>query len=233
GSGLQLSAGLAVWRDRAARRWPPLTVHPPRNRRFESTSLQRRARELQCALISAVTAAGNSQYRYAIEPRLRCLQLSRERQEGSFLTIAAGKVHADRQAVCRPVQRYAHRRRARRVVQRRHRQIFRHPIDEGLHITVLVEIAEHRRRAGQGRRQDHVIVGQEPGYLAPRAACAAAIASMYSTPLTFSPCWYTAHVTVSTSSALGSRPSAFHRTLHDRAVLAAEIRALNDRSAAR
>src|SRR5215469_7224051 len=60
------------------------------------------------ALISAVAAAGNSQCRYAIEPRLRCLQLRRERQEGSFLTIAAGKMHADRQAVCRPVQRYAH-----------------------------------------------------------------------------------------------------------------------------
>src|SRR5262244_1827540 len=54
---------------------------------------------------------------------------------------------------------------------------------------------------------------------------------MYSMPLTFSPRWYTAHVTASTSSALGSRPSAFQRMLHDRAVFAAEILAFMGRSA--
>ena len=42
-------------------------------------------------------------------------------------------------------------------------------------------------------------------------------------PLTLRPRWYTAQVTASTSSALGSRPSAFQRRLQDRAVLAAEI----------
>ena len=72
---------------------------PRGTERFESTSLQRRARELQCALISAVAAAGNSQCRYAIEPRLRCLQLSRERQEGSFLTRVCENPGS--QAACR------------------------------------------------------------------------------------------------------------------------------------
>src|SRR6266700_1499942 len=55
------------------------------------------------------------------------------------------------------------------------------------------------------------------------AASTAAIASTYSTPLTFSPRWYTPHVTASTSSALGSSPSAFQRMLHNRVVLVAEI----------
>jgi hypothetical protein len=47
----------------------------------------------------------------------------------------------------------------------------------------------------------------------------------------FSPRWYTPHVTASTSSALGSRPSAFQRMLHDPVVLAAEILAFIGRSA--
>ena len=82
------------------------------------------------------------QCRHAIEPRLRCLQLGSERQQGRLLTIAAREMHADRQAIRRPMQWHAHRWRARRIVQWRHRQIFRHPLGKGLNIAVLVEIAQ-------------------------------------------------------------------------------------------
>ena len=39
---------------------------------------------------------------------------------------------------------------------------------KGLNIAILIEIAELRRRAGQRRRQDHVIAREERGHFAPR-----------------------------------------------------------------
>jgi len=147
------------------------------------------------AIISAVAAAGNSQCRHAIKPRLRCRQLSGERQQGRLLAIAAREMCAERQAICRPMQW----RRARCIVQRRHRQISRHTLGEGLNIAVLVETPELWWRAGQHRRQDYVTAGQELAYLAPRRV-RSSDRSMYSMPLTFIPRWYTAQVTASTSS---------------------------------
>ena len=68
--------------------------------------------------------------RHAIEPWLRLLQLRGKLQQRRLLAVAAGEMHAHRQAVRRPVQRHAHGRRAGRVVQRRHGEICVHALGE-------------------------------------------------------------------------------------------------------
>ena len=107
-------------------------------------------------------------------------------------------------------------------------------LGEGRDVAVLVEIAELRRRAGQNRREDHVVArrGTRPSCARPRAPPRSPRRTR--TPLTLSPRWYTAQVTASTSLGLGSRASAFQRRVARlRAVLAAEILAFIGRSATR
>jgi len=52
------------------------------------------------------------QLRYTIKPRLSCFQFCGQRQQGSLLALAPCEMHTHRQAVCRPMQRHTHRRRA-------------------------------------------------------------------------------------------------------------------------
>jgi hypothetical protein len=89
------------------------------------------------------------QCRHAIEPRLRRLELRGKRQQRRLLAVAAREMHTDRQAIHCPMQRHAHRRRARCVMQRRYGQIFRHALSESLDVAILIEIAELGRRAGR------------------------------------------------------------------------------------
>ena len=97
---------------------------------------------------TAVGFGGLLQCRHAIEPRLRRLEL-RGKQQRRLLAVAAGEMHTDRQAIHCPMQRHAHRRRARCVMQRRYGQIFRHALSESLYVAILIEIAELGRRAGR------------------------------------------------------------------------------------
>ena len=77
---------------------------------------------------------------YAVSSWAAALARSSPRRSGP-------RMNADRQVTCGPMQRHAHRRRARRVMQRCHRQVFRNTLDEDVDIAVLIEIAKLRRRA--------------------------------------------------------------------------------------